>query len=912
MNKPGKKDSRTSKTPPEKKRQKTYEQPSSPVQEEPEPVSCVLQGDEIQALAIKLEDLEKLRTAQLPQEEKEKEKEKIPVTKKYLIRKSKPQEVGKKAYFLVAYPTTSDETKKSLQYSGLEEPVVDNFGYILPHSILGTLQEFKQEATKRGQDQVARLVPDELLHGASVPLLGRFRKKREEEKKSAPSPSQQHMALQNWNRNMMLRRMQQKRLCECLHKSESKLLMNFAESYRKIQEQRTLIDRSLPFLYLGKGFNVGTEFWNQPVLIGDEVNGLAVTMGQSELGFPEEVTHIGKPRSIWKEMGTRPSKYLSFHRTWEKSLFLKQRRNELKDILEKLDFYNPDLDGLEVVSKNHPYTSVTAESLSSLAEEEEEEETREFPEEKHWDPLAKYPDVVSAPVLGPSLKFCEQPARWINTTSEEGEVGIAARVTFEILVGEKAESLLTVSNDGTAAIWYDWRRLPQPFSFQEKKRKDMQNFYFNTRSGVILPRETRKFSFIFKAINAGIFTESWEFGTRPVLLGGAMLQVTLWGIAVYEDISADLRNEIEEELEAREVAVIVEENLKDLLDRIRVPERPRSPHDAYVTEEELFHRMNPELYYQHQVVKELYELWNKLMNPPPYEEEMRKSITTQEEASLPKSGGESRQKSPDELPRKSVSPDDSSVRKSMVEELAGELSRSDVEDVNRMEDINRVEWNLSIFDFKQTLLTIPEEEEREAALAQLNKAALELCYPPVMPQTDLLYQICFQLWREVIDGLVSRSLVLRSLLGMPEKDTYVEIVPEEVVEVKPVTVKTGKEDRKPQKEDKKAAKEKDKEKAKAAKEERPKSTKAKLKEERKARGSTKETKESVSASQEAAGSEAQEAHQEQVDPILQEKYHEKLYVEVYGLLDSMVSRMLSLFEVLKKDPLEKKNKPPFV
>lgn len=91
------------------------------------------------------------------------------------------------------------------------------------------------------------------------------------------------------------------------------------------------------------------------------------------------------------------------------------------------------------------------------------------------------------------------------------------------------------------------------------------------------------------------------------------------------------------------------------------------------------------------------------MNPPPYEEEMRKSTATQEEASLPKSGGESRQKSPDELPRKSVSPDDSSVRKSMVEELAGELSRSDVEDVNRMEDINRVEWNLSIFDFKQVL-----------------------------------------------------------------------------------------------------------------------------------------------------------------------------------------------------------------
>lgn len=44
----------------DRKKTKTFEQPSSPVPEEPEPVSCVLQGDEIQALAIKLEDLKKV------------------------------------------------------------------------------------------------------------------------------------------------------------------------------------------------------------------------------------------------------------------------------------------------------------------------------------------------------------------------------------------------------------------------------------------------------------------------------------------------------------------------------------------------------------------------------------------------------------------------------------------------------------------------------------------------------------------------------------------------------------------------------------------------------------------------------------------------------------------------------------
>lgn len=63
--------------------------------------------------------------------------------------------------------------------------------------------------------------------------------------------------------------------------------------------------------------------------------------------------------------------------------------------------------------------------------------------------------------------------------------------------------------------------------------------------GVILPAETKKFSFIFKAMSPGIFSESWEFGTQPVLLGGAVLQVTLWGIAVYEDITVGIRDELQ-------------------------------------------------------------------------------------------------------------------------------------------------------------------------------------------------------------------------------------------------------------------------------------------------------------------------------------------------------------------------------
>ena len=62
-------------------------------------------------------------------------------------------------------------------------------------------------------------------------------------------------------------------------------------------------------------------------------------------------------------------------------------------------------------------------------------------------------------------------------------VGIAVRLTFETLEGEKASSELTVVNNGTVAVWYDWRRRSQLDSFQDLKRNRMQRFYFNNREG---------------------------------------------------------------------------------------------------------------------------------------------------------------------------------------------------------------------------------------------------------------------------------------------------------------------------------------------------------------------------------------------------------------------------------------------
>ncbi|XP_030915823.1 MYCBP-associated protein [Geospiza fortis] len=694
----------------------------------------------------------------------------------------------------------------------------------------------------------------------------------EEKAKAHQAQLAEHKAFQNWSHHMAMRKKQEKHLGEILHKPENELLMNMSDNYRQIQEERDLIDRSLPALFPGKGYRVGSEFWSLPEQIGDERTGLTLTLTRTECGHPEPLTHVGKPRTVQRETGLKPPKKIPCHLNWDKSLYLKHRRQELKSLLEELGFYKPDLEGLEVIGKGQPFTSVSTKAFLHTTISEEIEILS--------DPLGdSFTEVPEAEKV-PSLVFCGEPARWIKgITACRKEIGIAARLTFESLASEKAESFLTVTNDGRASIWYNWMRLPQQIPSRETNGRRVPCFYFDTRPGVILPGETLRFSFIFKSERAGIFSEPWEFRTHPLLLGGALLQVTLWGIAVYEDKLADFREKLESELAAREGASIVKESLNELLKPIRTPERTPSPVDACVTEEELFHRKNPKLHYQHQVVKQLHKLWRQHLTVP---------SVLEEEVPL------DQRNTAEDMEYQESTLEPPSVRSSTTELPCGKHTLEDAprEKSTEEEEAGPSGWNLSLEDFKQAIMSISGEEQQEEALTQLNKAALELCVEQRPTQLDLLYPLCLQLWRGAIDDLVSHSLRLRSVLGLMKKDIYAEAVPEETEEVKQGGAKKG------GKEDKIATKKEEK-KDKDSKKSRGTSGKEKAV----MKGGVESIKgryEKQKVKEEAATTVAAEPVQEQVDSISLETYREKLYIEVYRLLDSMVSKMVSLFEDLKQ------------
>ncbi|XP_042822990.1 MYCBP-associated protein isoform X2 [Panthera tigris] len=939
----------------ERKRAKVPEQLTPPVQEEPEPVSSVLQGGDILALAIKKEDLKKQHIPRFIETQ-----DRPVVTQKFIIRKLKPKDHKRKVCHLVAYPATPDAATKPLDYSGPGDSF-HGCDQILPHHILGSLQDFKRIAVARGNIQLAELIhtPPCLVTLISAKEEPKQKAPKEEKEKAHPwAPPPQHNFLRNWRRNLALRKQQQEALSERLKKPVGELLMHTGETYRQIQEERELIDRTLPTQHDGKSCEETSGFWSRLEYLGDEMTGLVMTKTKAQRGLLEPITHVRKPHCIQMETGLPAQKDAWYRYTWDRSLFLIYRRKELQSVMAELDFSQQDIDGLEVVGRGQPFSTVTVEDYPVFDRSQESSSEDTGPS----DSLASYPDDVPMPVLGPSLLFCGKPACWIRGRNPEDtkRVGIAVRLTFETLEREKTSSELTVVNNGTVAIWYNWRRRSQLDSFQDLKRNRMERFYFNNREGVILPGETKTFTFFFKSLNAGIFRECWEFGTHPALLGGALLQVNLHAVSLTQDVFREERKLLKDKLAAHEAVTIVDSVLQELLSGILTPERAPSPVDAYLTEEDLFRHRNPQLHYQHQVVQNLHSLWRQYLTLPPKAEEARPSEEERHspraraaylekasvnvepsahskspvsESQVARQESEAFRDSRDALgSQKPGAGAQSSQRKSIMEEILVEESPDlgSIKSPWELDGLPPPEWNLCLEDFgkaprpprdrrgalsdpgtrwrrgSRAVMALPEESQREDALIGLNKAALELCQEPRPLQSDLLHQMCLQLWRDVIDGLVGHSLWLRALLGLPEKETIYLDLPEEqdgksppVTEVKVTAGKVGKEDRKGAAQEKKQLGIREKEDRKPAKlpgkEDRLNSKKHKAKDDKKPLKSSSRDRVSL----EDPAPDSTMTSQEPIDPLVMKKYTKRLHTEVYGLLDTLVTDLMVLADELR-------------
>ncbi|XP_033624300.1 MYCBP-associated protein-like isoform X2 [Asterias rubens] len=417
-------------------------------------------------------------------------------------------------------------------------------------------------------------------------------------------------ALLNWQLKMMERKKQQGYISKLLEMPKSSLVMNKADDYRQTQEQRYLIERSIPALDYGKGYRIGSEFWSQQERIGDDLSGIHMTFNETERGYPPPIEHIGHPIAVQEEMGVQfnvssPSTFVNY--PWHQSQYLKERRQQLNAVTQHLDPYSPDLNNL-MVTGSKIQTPFTAEEPSVKDLDVALPQTAKPKEDMLFG--LSVTDGRKTSVVGPSLQFSNCLANWTGDShSRKGLVAHGARVTFEVNAGERISSCLDLVNKGSTTVYYDWKKIPKVNPFDGCATPNVQRFYFNTSSGVLLPGESLKFPFVFKSPNAGIFSEMWQLDTRPVLCGGAALQVTLRGVALQEDKNKTQRHHLEQDLFHKQATMSIKHILDELVDGITTPQRPSSPIDAYITQEEIFHQNNPGMHYSNEVVIQLNQLY---------------------------------------------------------------------------------------------------------------------------------------------------------------------------------------------------------------------------------------------------------------------------------------------------------------
>lgn len=722
----------------------------------------------------------------------------------------------------------------------------DNQGMIVPHSILGSLEHFKMFLEAKGNTELLKRIPKS---SHPVGILENHESHVVENKTEIPSGRGQleSNALEHMNTRMRLRGRQQDSLSGSLRIPAGNLQMNQANRFRETQEKRDMLNK---VVHSGRGHGVGSKFWRLPQRYGDEMSGIAATLTKTERGIREPNAHAGLPSSTQQESGiTRGETVRHASRARDQRAYLKQQCQELCEAAQDVDFQKPDIDKLEVIDSGKPFTAV---SHSATVENEKKEEDQ-------LKDLAPQSDDVQSEredLHGPALRVCGQLARWTgNSNTNQDQVGISATISFECLTGEVKSSYLKLHNVGSTAIFYSWQQLELPHNFPHLlPRTKTQHFYlYFDSSGVILPGATQSLKFIFKSERPGIQTELWQLNTHPALLQGASIQVTLRGVALYQDKTKDDRLYIETKVEkivtqkmCRSIvyemlqgvhtperpsspAELYESEEQEFLLKNHTPERPSSPAEFYESKEQEFQCKNPKFYYINQPVEDFKKLWDKA-----------------------KPG---------------------------------------------------CSWDLSIDTLRQVLLSLPDDESaddcltRETGLAQLNSLVKQLCEPlpkldsPSVATIGALWRKL--LWSETLNKLCNEAERLSQILHLSEKDTQKDQKEEAVILEHDVTVSRNEET-----ENKGGAPTKVKKNVLKPKKEPKLATAVKLNEDiQKKEGSrTDHGKHGTDRS----GKEANHEHPFD-DPAMNERYRRLLHEHVYVLVETLVDSLCVLSDALQDD-----------
>ncbi|CAF3761289.1 unnamed protein product [Rotaria sordida] len=459
-----------------------------------------LDSEEIQALAIRYDELEKLHQDKNGKKLTEQQKS-------FIVKKTKtgPQ----KQPIQVAKIAPQQPVQEQLISSGIR---FDSSGNVLSYSILGTINDYVTELPDIEAAELCTTGNDKKT-AEDIPEIGTYDKKT---KQRTGSPDGGTRALKNWKFRMDERRQVMKNMSKGLKRSPATLLMNQTDRWRERKELLELMDATLPLLQNGKNWRLNSEFWTQQQLIGNDDTGIHTTLTRTETGCPPSFETIGKPSLGLLETGidlTNQNPEISNKRQWFNSEYLEKRLNQLNPYMEEIVPYKADLSSLQIIGynstrrKSQQKNNIEVHLCEKINEKDKEYEIEptdniqtndndddDKENENIGDTFNDIPDIVDATIMGPALKidtFIFQQMPYINE-NEELDFIYEIRVQFDSQVNQSVTRMVEIKNVGTTVFYYEWQQKPytKPFDIVNSK---IQRFYFDNRTKPVFQRYENPF-----------------------------------------------------------------------------------------------------------------------------------------------------------------------------------------------------------------------------------------------------------------------------------------------------------------------------------------------------------------------------------------------------------------------------------
>jgi len=389
-------------------------------------------------------------------------------------------------------------------------------------------------------------------------------------------------ALENWKRHSIEWSKIEDYIAKKLHRNKSKNLSRQLTEFGLRQETNHIFKETFDFLG-----DKNLPFWKDGLTIGYELLGFHINIPR---GGPREIVQVRRrPLEEGKDKGnTIPDymidKYINSeqniynpeyievigkHTTLEDSELAYEYVKHMNKSFNKKDSTN------SVDRENKDKNSVQNNKASNESPDSNLERKGEDNDNKDDYVIKGLESEESITDSNEDSKsdIDDEIGEKINISEESGSnvslVFKTDRLVFFSVLNHVVSSILTIYNNGTTAIHFEWRKVKRDNNitkYTKEIRNGIQKFYFYHTTGIILPGSAYDFPIMFKSDKSGIFTESWEMITLPETPCNKVIEFK--GYAIQHDTMKFKRQELEKILEHRKAIVISKAIDKYIFDKV--------------------------------------------------------------------------------------------------------------------------------------------------------------------------------------------------------------------------------------------------------------------------------------------------------------------------------------------------------